>query len=238
MQSVLQLLFPPQCIGCGTLVARDFGLCGTCWRETPFIAGLACDSCGTPMQGDLSDRAEHCDDCLTLTRPWHQGRAALLYRDTARRLVLGLKHGDRLDLVRPAARWMVGMAGPLLAEDTVLVPVPAHYLRLMKRRYNQAALLAQEVGCQVRRPVIPDLLRRNRATRVQDGMSRAERFENMSAAIEPGRKARQRLAGRSVLLIDDVMTSGATLTAATDACHAAGAVKVNVLVLARVAKET
>jgi predicted amidophosphoribosyltransferase len=219
------------------LVERDFGLCGACWRDTPFVAGLACDICGVPLPGEASDRQEHCDDCLTIARPWQRGRAALIYRDRARRLVLGLKHGDRLDLVRPAGRWMAGVAAPLLKQDTVIVPVPAYYLRLLKRRYNQAALLALEIGKQVGRPVVPDLLRRNRPTKVQDGMSRDQRFANLDGALEPSRTAQRRLAGRPVLLVDDVMTSGATLAAAADACLAAGAQSVDIVVLARVAKD-
>lgn len=237
MQSVLRLIFPPQCIGCGELVEDDFGLCGPCWRDTPFITGLHCDSCGVPLLGDGSDGLEHCDDCLTIARSWGRGRAALIYRDGARKLVLALKHGDRQDLVRPAGRWLARLAPPLLDPETVIVPVPAHYWRFVRRRYNQAALLAGEVGKRTGHPVIADLLRRPRATRVQDGMGVDQRFANLAGAIRPGPKASEILAGRPVLLIDDVMTSGATLAAATEACHIAGAEHVNVLVLARVAKD-
>lgn len=238
MQSALRLLYPPQCVGCGALVERDFGLCGTCWRDTPFVTGLVCDLCGVPLPGEDAGQPEHCDDCLAIRRPWRRGRAALLYRDTGRKLVLALKHADRLDLVRPAAAWLARAAAPVAGPDKVVVPVPAHYLRLLRRRYNQAALLATGLGRELACPVVPDLLKRHRRTAVQDGMSREERFANLADAIVPGRSARQRLAGREVLLIDDVMTSGATLAAAADACHAAGAACVDIAVLARVAKET
>ncbi|MDJ0826334.1 MAG: double zinc ribbon domain-containing protein [Rhodobacter sp.] len=237
MQSLLRLAFPPQCISCGDLVEEEFGLCGGCWRETPFTLGLACDCCGAPLPGDDTGRPEHCDDCLTLARPWTRGRAALIYRDNARRLVLALKHGDRLDLIRPMARWLTGVAEPLLTSDTVLVPVPAHYLRLVRRRFNQAAELAREIGRLTGHEVIPDLLTRTRRTVPQDGMSREDRFANQSEAIAPGRRARDRLAGRPVLLIDDVMTSGATMAAAADAALAADASQVCIAVLARVAKD-
>ncbi|MDF0601608.1 double zinc ribbon domain-containing protein [Psychromarinibacter sp. C21-152] len=237
MQSLLRIAFPPQCVSCGALVEETFGLCGPCWRDTRFVTGLVCDQCGAPLPGESDGQAELCDDCMSIGRPWAHGRAALLYRDNARRLVLALKHGDRLDLVRPAARWMAGVAGPCLDADSVIVPVPAHYLRLLRRRYNQSAALAQAVAKSVRRPCLPDLLRRSRRTRMQDGMSLEDRFRNLSDAIRPARNARDRLAGRAVLLVDDVMTSGATLAACAEAAHAAGARQVCVLVLARVAKD-
>ena len=100
LQAVLQMIYPPQCISCDALVTSDFGLCGKCWRETPFIAGLVCDQCGTPLPGEDPGHAVHCDDCLLIARPWDQGRAALLYKDNARKMVLQMKHGDRTDLVK------------------------------------------------------------------------------------------------------------------------------------------
>ena len=237
MQSLLRLAFPPQCVSCGELVEKEFGLCGTCWRDTPFASGLVCDQCGVPLPGDQTDHAERCDDCMKIARPWARGRGALLYKDNARRMVLALKHGDRLDLAKPAAHWMTFAGGEIVHKDQVVVPVPAHRWRLFRRRYNQAAVLGHAVAKIAKLPIEPDLLRRTRRTRLQDGMSRDERFRNLNAAIAPGRRAQDRLAGRPVLLIDDVMTSGATLAAATEACHAAGAARVDILVLARVAKD-
>lgn len=184
------------------------------------------------------DSTELCDDCLTIARPWDHGRAALLYKDNGRRIVLSLKHGDRTDLVHTAKSWMIRAAGPILTDDVVVVPIPVHWTRLLRRRYNQAALLALAVAKSKNLQVIPDALVRKRATPVQDGMGREQRFENLSNAIHPHPKRSIGLNGRDVLLIDDVMTSGATLAAATEACYAAGARRVSVLVLARVAKDT
>ncbi|MCP3970166.1 MAG: ComF family protein [Rhodobacteraceae bacterium] len=237
MQSLLRLAFPPQCVSCGELVERDFGLCGECWHDTPFTAGLVCDRCGVPLPGRDEGRAEHCDDCLTIARPWHRGRAAMLYKANARKLVLALKHGDRLDLARPAAQWMAGVAGPLVSYESVIVPIPAHRMRLLQRRYNQAAVLGNEIARILNLDTIPDLLTRVRRTPSQDGKSREERFANLAEAIKSTRHAVQRLAGRPVILVDDVMTSGATMAAAADAVHAAGARRVDVLVMARVAKD-
>ena len=237
MQSLLRVAFPPQCVSCGTLVERDFGLCGACWRDTPFTTGLTCDLCGVPLPGQEDGHAERCDDCIAFARPWHRGRAALIYRDNARRLVLALKHGDRLDLARPAAQWMAAAAQTILSEDSVIVPIPAHPLRLLRRRYNQAAVLGNALARLLPRATIPDLLTRARRTGTQDGKTREQRFANMAGAIRPGRRAAEKLGGRPVILVDDVMTSGATMAAATEACHALGACRVDILVLARVAKD-
>ncbi len=238
MQRAWQIIYPPQCISCDALMGEEHALCGDCWRETPFITGLVCDACGTPLPGEEDTVEALCDDCMTIARPWDKGRAAVLYKGNARRLVLALKHGDRLELAKPMARWLVSAVRPILRPDMVVVPVPAHRTRLFSRRYNQAALIANEMAKLSELTTVPDALTRIRPTIVQDGMGRDARFSNMSGAIAPDPKRGAQLGGRAVLLVDDVMTSGATLAAATEACHAAGASLVCVSALARVAKDT
>jgi ComF family protein len=237
LQAALRLIYPPLCIACDAQVATEFGLCTDCWQTTPFIGGAVCDCCGAPLPGEDDGRAAQCDDCLTLARPWSRGRAALQYRDTARQLVMALKHADRLDLAVPAAQWLMRAAAPLIAPDTVIAPVPLHWLRMVRRKYNQSAVLAQALARQVGRPACPDLLIRHRNTRSQEGRDRDGRFRNVEGAfrVRPGRD--WVVAGRPVLLVDDVMTSGATLSACTEACLAVGAARVDVVVLCRVAKE-
>lgn len=237
MQRLVDLIYPPACLGCGSPVAGDAPLCGPCWRETPFITGTCCDTCGTPLPGDPDDHPTLCDDCLHTARPWARGRAALLYRGNARRMVLGLKHGDRAEIERPAARWLARAGQELLTPDALLVPVPAHWLRLLARRYNQAALLAAALARHTGMQCCPDALIRRRRTPLLEGLGREARFRALAGAIAPHPRRRKLLARRDVVLIDDVMTSGATFAAATEACHAAGATKVCVLALARVAKD-
>lgn len=237
LQAALHLIYPPRCLSCDALVTTDFGLCGHCWRETPFISGLVCDRCGTPLPGQDSGQPEYCDDCLTIARPWNRGRAALLYRDNARRMVLQLKHGDRLDLAGPVAGWLLRAVQPILEPGMLVAPVPLHWMRLFQRRYNQSALVSARLARNAGLDHCPDLLIRRRATPSQEGRDRMGRFANLDGALALHPRRAGRVKGRHVLLIDDVMTSGATFAAAAEACLAGGATAVSVAALARVAKD-
>lgn len=235
LQTALRVLYPPQCVSCGEMVDSDFGLCGPCWRDTPFIDGLCCDICGVPLPGQ-SDEAEICDDCRKIARPWARGRAAFLYRDNGRKLVLALKHGDRHDIVRPASNWLARAAQPLLVPNILIAPIPLHWTRLLKRRFNQSALLAQALAKRINGSYCPDLLVRHTRTASLEGKNFDARFATVSGTIRANPKRHNRMVGRHVLLVDDVMTSGATMAAASEACRAAGALDVSALTLARVAK--
>lgn len=236
LQSTLTAIYPPRCLGCGETVDSDFGLCGTCWGETEFIGGTRCDSCGTPLPGDVTSEEVHCDTCIRAPQPWEHGRAALVYSKMGRKLVLQLKHGDRQEIARPAAAWMKMSVQSLLTENTLIAPVPLHWLRLAKRRYNQSALIAKQLSEMTGCDWCPDLLERPRRTPSLDGKTRAERADILSGAIRINQRRRHRIIGRHVLIVDDVLTTGATLAACAQACSASGAHQVCVSVLARVVK--
>ncbi len=233
-RAALTALYPTTCMMCDARVEEEGALCPTCWADTTFLSGACCDLCGRSLPGD-ADGVAHCDECLRVERPWDEGRAALAYAGAGRRLVLALKHGDRTELARGAGRWLHARARDILSPGTMIAPVPIHRWRLLRRRYNQSALLAADVARRAGAEFAPQALLRHRQTPSQEKRSFADRFANVADAIAvaPGAD----VAGRHVAVVDDVMTSGATLSACGEALRGAGAARVTMLILARVAKD-
>ncbi len=238
LQSVIHAFYPPQCSICDVRIDQSFSFCGPCWAEAPFIEGACCNACGTPLLGLDADSIDIlCDDCMKFRRPWSKGRAVFVYSGSARRLVLSLKHGDRTDLPRVVGPWMAKVAAEFAHENTLILPVPLHRSRLLKRRYNQAALLGGQLAKDLGVDFLADGLLRTRKTKSLEGQTRNQRFETLNNAICVHSKKARHMVGKKILLVDDVMTSGATFAAATDACFSAGAHDVSVLALARAVKD-
>lgn len=240
MKGALRLFYPATCPGCGDAVDHEGALCSACWAETRFVDGLACPRCGAPLPDDGTGgeaaSGTLCDDCIATPRPWAHGRAALVYGGIGRSMVLALKHGDRPDLAPVLGGWLARAAAPLVRPGMVVVPVPIHLLRLAKRKYNQAALLSAQVARAHGLPHRPDLLVRRRNTPMQDHKGVSDRFANIEDALFVPERRHDFVQGRAFLLIDDVMTSGATLGAAAQLLRDAGAGSVSVAVLARAVK--
>ncbi|WP_127091823.1 ComF family protein [Aquabacter cavernae] len=235
---LLDLVLPPTCISCGAIVRDAGGLCGGCWGRLALISPPVCERLGTPFPYAPPNGAPLLSpDALADPPAFDRARAAVLFGPVSRDLVHHLKYGDRLDLARPMARLMRQAGAPLLGEADLIVPVPLHALRLWRRRFNQAALLARHLSALTELPVALEGLARTRATLSQVNLSRAERRANVAGAFRVSKTAEGRVAGRRVLLVDDVFTTGATLDACARALRRAGASHVDAVTFARVVEQ-
>lgn len=238
LRGALDVVFPPSCIACRRSIDRAAGLCAACWRGMRFIERPYCERLGLPFPQDFGPGLLS-PEALAHPPVCGRARAVAHYDDgPARRLVHALKYGDRLDLGRPMGAWMARAGAELLAEAEVIVPVPLHRMRLWRRQFNQAAVLAREVSRLSGVAWDPLALARVKPTASQVGMTRPQRVENVQGAFAVAPDRACAVAGRRVLLVDDVLTTGSTLNAAARALSRAGAASVDVLVFARVVTES
>ncbi len=230
---VSDLLLPRRCISCGTVVEGDGALCASCWPDIRFLSRPHCEACGFPFEFDHGANAR-CAACYRETPIYERARAVFRYDDASRQALLAFKHADRTDVAPAFAGMMVQAGRELLAEADLIVPVPLHRQRLISRRYNQSALLALALAKITSVAAAPDLLVRTRATPSQGGLGSRARHRNVAGAfaIRSGRATQ--LSDCRVLLVDDVLTTGATVSTCTRTLLRGGASAVDVLTLARV----
>lgn len=229
---LLDALLPPQCLGCREMLSADVALCASCWSKIRFIVAPLCEACGLPFPAATGD-VGLCGECLGRRRLFERARAAVVYDDGSRGLILAFKRADRTDAAPVFAGWMARAGAGLLADADILAPVPLHWTRLLARKYNQAALLALAVGRLSDVPVSPELLVRLRKTRSLGTLGPVARAEAVRKAIAVHPAHAGSLAGRRVLLVDDVHTTSATAEACSRALLAEGAGAVDLLTLAR-----
>ena len=227
---VLDLLFPPQALD-GSAPPQSIGLSAEAWSKVAFIAEPLCDGCGVPFEYEVGSR---CAACLAQPRAFNRARAACLYDDASRDLILKFKHADRTDLARLFSQWISRAGAELLADADAVAPVPLHPTRLLHRRYNQAAEIARPLARAHRLAYLPDALVRARRTDSQGGKSGSGRRRNVAGAFAVPEIRRSKVEGRRIVLIDDVLTTGATAEACAKALLKAGASAVDVAVVARV----
>lgn len=234
--TALDMLLPPRCLATGEIVDHPGMLASAFWTQLRFIEDPFCNTCGIPFSFDLGAGAL-CAACIEREPLFNQSRSAVVYNEASRKLILTFKYGDRLHAVDTFAPWMIRSGQGLIEKSDVILPVPLHHRRLRERRFNQSALLAQAIAKRVSLPYLPNALLRIRHTISQQGLSAKERDQNVHGAFVVNKSHVKNLAGKNILLVDDVFTSGATLNECARILKAAKVAEVNVLTIARVTRE-
>lgn len=240
-------VLPPRCVLTGQKVEAQGMLAPEAWAALNFIASPFCARCGSPFAYEIANdpapsfagmgETVVCVTCLNRPPPYRTARAALKYDDSSRPLILGFKHGDKTHMASAFAPWLARAGGEMLESAEMLIPVPLHRWRLLSRRYNQSAILCAALSRVTGIPAHPGALRRVRATPSQGSLNAAERHDNVRKAFAVAPSFEDKLRNRSVVLVDDVYTTGATVRECAKTLLAAGALRVDVLTLARTAKE-
>ncbi len=227
---ILNFILPPLCPICKKNILEANALCADCYKKIHFISKPYCSICGRPFYIKTFGK-NLCGDCLKKKPVYHRARSAFIYDDFSKQLILSFKHADKTEHL-PLLVNLLSQAGKeLLSETDIIIPVPLHRLRLMKRKYNQAALLAQKLAHIHQKPYLPDSLIRVRHTKSQEHLKASERAKNMKKAFRV--KNPHLIQDKRILLIDDVLTTGSTVSECAKVLLKSGAQKVYVLTLAR-----
>ncbi|RFB81307.1 ComF family protein [Methylovirgula sp. 4M-Z18] len=230
----LDIIYPPTCIACRAATQTHGTLCPACWGRIRFVERPYCEQLGTPFQRDLGPGIIS-PEAIADPPMYARARMVALFQDgPARQLVHRLKYGDRTDLARPMGLWMARAGRDILDDADLLVPVPMHWRRLFARQFNQAAALAAVVAKAANVPLAADVLQRAKSSPPQVGLTKAQRAENVQGSFVVPPEAKLRLEKRKIVLVDDVLTSGATANAAARVLLRHGAARVDVLIFARV----
>jgi ComF family protein len=233
LRATLDLALPPLCASCREPV-EGRGLCPACWSKLSFIARPYCERLGIPFAYDPGPGILSME-AIADPPAYNRARAAVRFDEISRALVHSLKYGDRLDLAPMMGHWMSRAGREILAEADALVPVPLHWRRQWARRFNQSAMLAAAISAESRVPIAAGVLKRVKATAQQVGLTRTERASNVQGAFKVPEESKAAVSNRRFVLVDDVLTSGATVEGCARALNRAGAANVDVLIFARVA---
>ncbi len=228
---LLDLIYPPRCISCGSSITEHGNICGKCWDDINFISDPQCRICGFPFE--METEATLCAGCIQEEPHFSKARAVFLYDDASSKLITSFKYNDRIENRAPYARWMARAGAEMLHDADYIIPVPIHFGKLLLRKYNQAGLLALGVAKIAGRKVLVNALIRKKYTKKQAGLNRKIRFKNISGAFKVNPKYASILKDKKILLIDDVITTGATADECAKILRKAKVAKVEVLTLAK-----
>lgn len=234
LDKFLNLVLPPTCAHCHKVVSEHHHLCADCWNQIHFLGSPLCSLCGTPFP--YKDPHQHlCIFCCQEKKPLFScARSAIAYDNFSKRMILHFKHGDATHLAPTFAQWLKNAGQDCFAEADALIPVPLHWTRRLKRQFNQSALLCSHLSKQVNIPLFADILKRIHATPSQGQLDRHQRSKNIQGAFRVSSHDSEKIAGKILILVDDVMTTGATLKECAKVLLENKAREVRILTLARV----
>ncbi len=231
---MVDTLLPPQCVSCNEIV-EDAGLCPSCWGQMNFISRPYCDVTGIPFETGFEVKA---GSSLPLVKEqnlyYDKARAVFVYDDASRKLILAFKHGDQTHYAKTFTHWLCRYERDIIAPADFICPVPLHWTRLVRRKFNQSQLLAENLANKFGMLCIPDLLERTKATKPQGKFKRKQRRQNVKGVFTVPEKYKSGVAGKTILIIDDVLTTGATVNECAKVLKKSGAAQVYILTLARV----
>lgn len=236
IQQAVNTILPPRCILTGQFVDAQGTLSPEAWSQLEFIAEPCCETCGFPFDFEVEE-GSLCASCIDFPPRFESARAALKYGEGSRQIILGFKHADKIHALPSLIPWIKRAGKSMLSCADLLIPVPLHYRRLLARRYNQSALIAYALSKETGIAVLPDGLKRIRSTPPQGHLSAKERYKNVRSAFAVTPEHAGTLKGKTVVIIDDVYTTGATVNECTKALKKAGVKAVHILTLARVARD-
>lgn len=231
IKRLLNIIIPPRCLSCGSMTEESGMLCQNCWKNISFISKPFCECCGFPFEYDIGEAL--CAGCIKESKPFDNARSAFRYNEDSRKLITSYKYSDKTYGTESFARMMLRVAGDLVSEADIISSVPLHRLRLLSRKYNQSALLANKIAKISNRTAMHDILFRKKNSKPQASLPRNERMKNVKGVFAINDKYKEFIKGKKIMLVDDVMTTGATVNECARLLKKSGAEKVFVLTLAR-----
>ena len=229
---LLDIVYPPHCISCGVDIDKNGNVCAKCWGDISFITDPQCNVCGFPFDFEMQE-GSICAGCTKNMPHFSKARAVFLYDDSSYRMITSFKYNDRVENRLAYARWMVRAGAGMLHEADLIIPVPLHFFKLIMRQYNQAALLAHELAKIVDKQVLANAITRKKYTKTQAVFSHKGRFKNIKGAFQINPKYQNLIANKKILLVDDVITTGATANECAKILLKSGAGRVELLTLAK-----